>query len=107
MERGYWDCSIYSIPFKERLGGGTWNELIQQTFEKERESLPYRRYPMAEIKRRHGGLRLSETLFYFTHYHILNELQEQKNIEILGWIPYEMSSFPLAASFGFIDLALK
>lgn len=93
---------INSIPFRQKLSGGTWRELVTETFAKEREALPYRRYPMAELKRRHGGLRLSETLFYFTHYHILSELQEQKNIEVLGWIPYEMSSFPLAANF-FVD----
>src|SRR5205823_5114135 len=80
---------INSIPFRQRLSGGSWRDLVLETFAREREALPYRRYPMAEMKLRHGGLRISETLFYFTHYHILSELQEQKNIEVLGWIPYE------------------
>ena len=90
---------INSIPFRQQLRGGTWRDLVTQTFEKEREALPYRRYPMAEMKRRHGGLRISETLFYFTHYHIFRGLQERGDLEVIRLIPHEVSSFPLVANF--------
>ncbi|HEU5131754.1 MAG TPA: condensation domain-containing protein, partial [Pyrinomonadaceae bacterium] len=38
------------LPFQLRLTGGTWLELVQQTFAAERESLPFRRYPMAQMQ---------------------------------------------------------
>ncbi|HET8845931.1 MAG TPA: amino acid adenylation domain-containing protein, partial [Ktedonobacteraceae bacterium] len=90
---------INSVPFRLALNGGSWQALVAETFEKEREALPYRRYPMAELKRRHGGLRLSETLFYFTHYHIFRGLQDLGDLEVLELIPHEVSSFPLVANF--------
>jgi natural product biosynthesis luciferase-like monooxygenase protein/amino acid adenylation domain-containing protein len=90
---------INSIPFRLHLPGGTWRQLVTETFEKEREALSFRRYPMAELKRRHGGLRLSETLFYFTHYHIFRGLQKLGDLEVLELIPHEVSSFPLVANF--------
>ena len=90
---------INSIPFRLKLTGGTWEDLVRETFEAERETLPFRRYPMAELQRRHGGRQLSETLFYFTHYHIFRGLHELGDLEVLEYIPYEVSSFTLAANF--------
>ncbi|MGH0593689.1 amino acid adenylation domain-containing protein [Bacillus pretiosus] len=93
---------INSLPFRMNLEGGTWNDLALSAFDMERESLPYRRYPMAEIKRRQGGQTLSETLFYFTHYHVYHGLQELPGIEVLSNYLYEETSFPLASNF-FLD----
>ncbi|MED1747008.1 amino acid adenylation domain-containing protein, partial [Brevibacillus borstelensis] len=93
---------INSLPFRMNLEGGTWKELALQAFETEREMLPYRRYPIAEIKRNHGGRLLSETLFYFTHYHVYHGLQELPGVEVLSNYLYEETSFPLASNF-FLD----
>src|SRR5207248_10618801 len=60
---------INSMPFRVSLDGGSWSNLVTRVFETERETLPYRRFPMAE-SRRLLGHRISETLFYFTHYHV-------------------------------------
>jgi len=93
---------INSLPFRMNLDGGTWSDLVLDTFETEREALPYRRYPMAEIKRNQGGQTLSETLFYFTHYHVYNGLEELPGIKVLSNYLYEETSFPLASNF-FLD----
>jgi amino acid adenylation domain-containing protein len=93
---------INSLPFRMNLEGGTWNDLVLSTFETEREALPYRRYPMAEVKKNQGVQTLSETLFYFTHYHVYHGLQELPGIEVLSNYLYEETSFPLASNF-FLD----
>lgn len=90
---------INSIPLRLDLAGCTWSDLITQAFEAERASLPFRRYPTIELQRRHGGQPLSESLFYFTHYHIFQAFQQMGDVELLDVLPYEISSFPLVANF--------
>jgi amino acid adenylation domain-containing protein len=90
---------INSIPLRLDLAGSTWAELITRAFEAERASLPFRRYPTIELQRRHGGQPLSESLFYFTHYHIFQSFQQMGDVELLDVLPYEISSFPLVANF--------
>ena len=89
---------INSIPFRMNLAGGSWQELVAATFAAEQELLPFRRYPMAELKRQYGQS-LSASLFYFTHYHILQSLHEFPQLEVLDMIPHEVSSFGFVSSF--------
>ncbi|MGI8897390.1 MAG: non-ribosomal peptide synthetase, partial [Pyrinomonadaceae bacterium] len=89
---------LNSVPFPANLSGGSWKDLVLQTFEAEQEMLPFRRYPMAELKRRQNAQPLSETLFYFTNYHVYQSLQ-RFDAELLGSSFYEESSFPLIANF--------
>ncbi|HET8845530.1 MAG TPA: amino acid adenylation domain-containing protein, partial [Ktedonobacteraceae bacterium] len=90
---------INSLPLRLQLSEGTWLDLAKATFDAECESLPYRRYPMAEVKSLQGGQALSETLFYFTHYHVYQSLQEIADLDILDHYLYEETSFVLAANF--------
>ena len=90
---------INSMPIRVDLSGGTWSDLVTATFAAEREALPYRRYPMSELKRMVGGRALSETLFYFTHYHVYQSLQKFKELEVLGGQLYEETSFVIASNF--------
>ncbi|GAA5531105.1 amino acid adenylation domain-containing protein [Herpetosiphon gulosus] len=90
---------INSIPLRMQLNQPTWRELILQTFAAERASLEHRRYPTAELQRHNDGLAWSESLFYFTHYHIFQALQSISELELLDVLPYEVSSFPLVANF--------
>ncbi|MCA0350631.1 MAG: amino acid adenylation domain-containing protein [Chloroflexi bacterium] len=90
---------INSIPLRMQLNQLSWRELILQTFAAERASLEHRRYPTAELQRHNGGLAWSESLFYFTHYHIFQALQNISELELLDVLPYEVSSFPLVANF--------
>jgi amino acid adenylation domain-containing protein len=90
---------INSLPLRVRLAGGSWRDLATAAFVAEQAVMPYRRYPLAELTWRYGG-RLSETLFYFTHYHILQSLQGFTDLELLDIIQFERTSFPLLANFG-------
>jgi amino acid adenylation domain-containing protein len=90
---------LNSAPYRLELTGGTWVELIQQAFEAERDALPYRRFPLIEVQKMLGSRRISETSFYYTHYHIANRLEEFPDFEVLGRLVYEETSFALVSNF--------
>src|SRR5205807_9138309 len=57
------------VPFCLDLSAGTFAELCRRTFVTESALIPHRRYPMAELKKRHGGRDHFDTVFNFTHFH--------------------------------------
>jgi amino acid adenylation domain-containing protein/non-ribosomal peptide synthase protein (TIGR01720 family) len=90
---------LNTLPFRLRLSGGTWIDLVQSVFEAERELLPHRRYPMVEIQRRKGGQPLFETSFNFVHFHIYQQVLGLKNLQLLGEKFFEETNFTFGASF--------
>jgi amino acid adenylation domain-containing protein/non-ribosomal peptide synthase protein (TIGR01720 family)/FkbM family methyltransferase len=90
---------INSIPFGLNLPDGTWTDLVKATFEAELKALPFRRFPTAEIKKMKGGENLSETIFYFTHYHVYQSLKEVAEISVLDHLFHEETSFTLVVYF--------
>ena len=85
---------VNSLAFRIQLRGGTWADLIYDTLRAEHELLPYRRFPMAELKRQHGSEPLSETLFFFNNYHVAEALEAWSNLKLLGLKVYAESTFP-------------
>ncbi len=85
---------VNSLAFRISMPGGSWRELVHSVLQREQELLPYRRYPMAELKRQAGNEPLSETLFFYNHYHVADVLQQWRNAELLGLKVYGESTFP-------------
>lgn len=92
---------VNSLALRLRMRGGSWHDLIAQTLESERRSLPYRRLPMAELKRHQGNEPLAETLFFFTDYHVFHELDRwrDRGVEHMASELYGESTFPFCAIF--------
>ncbi|MEM7482005.1 MAG: amino acid adenylation domain-containing protein [Acidobacteriota bacterium] len=90
---------LNSMPLRLRLTGGRWIDLARRAFEIERTALPFRRYPLSEIQRLTGGVRLAEASFYFTNYHLMSRLDELPDLEVLDIDFHEATSFPLVANF--------
>lgn len=90
---------LNSSPFRIAVGSSRWTDLIRNTFAGEREILPFRRYPLSELHKLLKRQRLSEVVFYFTHYHIYHRLQRFAELEVLEDTPYEESSFTLVSMF--------
>ena len=90
---------LNSTPLRLNLGSGRWLELARAAFAAERDALPWRRYPLADVQRDLGFRRLSETSFYYTHYHLVENLSELPSFEILDQLGYEETSFALVANF--------
>ncbi len=89
---------LNTLPFPFRLSG-TWTSLAQEAFDLERRSLPFRRFPLAELQREHGGAPLFEAVFNFLHYHVYRGTVGASGIEVLEGSGYEETNFPLCAQF--------
>ena len=74
------------LPLRLNVTGGTWLDLVHQTFEVECEVLPYRRYPLAEMQAKWGGRTpLLNTVFSYFDFHVFNDLFDAGQIEHLGF----------------------
>ena len=94
---------LNTMPFRLQLSGGTWLELVQQTFRAEQEALPFRRYPLAEVQRLLDRQSLFETTFNFVHFHVYQTLEESEGLQVLDKKFFEQTNFTLGASFN-LDL---
>jgi len=67
---------LNTLPFRQQVTGGSWEELVRQVYEAEREMLPHRRFPLAKLQQMMGGQELFEAAFNFTHFHVVQRLNE-------------------------------
>src|SRR5262249_18810917 len=98
---------LNTLPFLMKLSGGSWVELIRETFVAECELLPYRWYPLAYIQRQQGGHQLFEVIFNFIHFHVYQDLLQPDShgseFQVLDRIGFEKTNFTLAVNFS-LDL---
>ncbi|GAA3084308.1 non-ribosomal peptide synthetase [Streptosporangium carneum] len=91
---------LNTLPFRVRDLGKTWEDLVRSVYAAEGELLPYRRYPMAEIKKTLGSRdTLFETVFNFTHFHVLKSLTAHDGFGLIRSIVNVQSEFPFRAEF--------
>jgi amino acid adenylation domain-containing protein len=90
---------LNTLPFRRRLTGGSWRQLVQETFEAERDWLPFRRYPMSEMQHELGNAPLFEAAFNFLHYHVYGELQKVSGLEILDYHSFAETNLTFSADF--------
>ena len=87
------------VPFRFRAAGQTWRELVEEVFETEREMLPYRRYPMAALQQSLGIEARFETAFNYVHFHVVDALLHDAELEVLTFKKSEMTNYKLLAHF--------
>lgn len=90
---------LNTVPFRLRLKGGTWRDLVLETFRTERRLSPHRRYPLVELQKMRGGVSLFETDFNFVHFHVFDQIREFGDVEVLGAESIEETNFALAVNF--------
>ncbi|NEQ41320.1 MAG: amino acid adenylation domain-containing protein, partial [Okeania sp. SIO3I5] len=91
---------LNTIPWRSHLNGGSWIELIRQTFEQERESLPFQQYPLAQVQQDlELGDSLFETIFNYVNFHVYQRLSSIDKLKLLGVQFFEQTNFPLAVQF--------
>jgi amino acid adenylation domain-containing protein len=90
---------LNTIPLRLRLAGGSWTELVRQTFEAEQELSPFRRYPMADLQHRLGGGALFETAFNYVHFHVLQGLAGEDELRVLAETGHAETNLPFNVSF--------
>ncbi|HWN45296.1 MAG TPA: amino acid adenylation domain-containing protein, partial [Thermoanaerobaculia bacterium] len=86
---------LNTLPFRIRLDRSSWKDLARQVFEHEREMLPFRHFPMAELHRALGGQPLFEACFNYFQFHVYRKLSGVENLRLLGVSVSEETSFPL------------
>ena len=94
---------LNAVPFRLGLTEGTWMDLVRETFMRERELLPFRRFPLAELQRKNGGQPLFETNFNFMHYHVYQRLRGIEEVDVVDYVGYEETNFTMMAQFS-LDL---
>ncbi len=91
---------LNTLPFCLKLKGGTWTELITQTFEAECELLKVRDYPMAALQRMWGDEPLFDVMFNYVHYRVGESLLKSEEVKIIDWHDTTQPNFSLEVSFG-------
>ncbi|WP_192881645.1 non-ribosomal peptide synthetase [Nostoc sp. CENA543] len=90
---------LNTLPLRLQLLGGSWIDLMRETFKAERESLPYRRYPLADLQWHLGGQPLFETSFNFTHFHVYQSILGLPNLQVLDSKFLGKTNFTLGVHF--------
>ncbi|KAF0813911.1 Plipastatin synthase subunit D [Andreprevotia sp. IGB-42] len=93
---------LNSVPYQLELAQHeNWRGLIGRVHAHEAEFLPHRRFPLAEMKAELGTTELMfETVFNFTHFHMLKELKALPGMDELTVKVRAETEFPLRAEFG-------
>ena len=91
---------INTVPFRVKLDNGNWVDLVQQTFDAERELMPFKRYPLAIMQKTWGRKALLETSFNFVHFHSVKNLFQSGKLQMAsGDLGLESTSFTLDVAF--------
>jgi amino acid adenylation domain-containing protein len=90
---------LNTVPFRFGLNSGTWTDLARQAQQTENDLLPFRRYPIQELQRVHGAERLFDTIFNYTHFHVMGRLAAIPGIEVLELKGSEQTYYALTAQF--------
>ncbi|WP_328547212.1 non-ribosomal peptide synthetase [Streptomyces platensis] len=91
---------LNTVPFRMRLEDVSWAELVGSVYAAEARMLPHRRYPMSEMKRRLGTRgALFESVFNFTHFHVLKDLARNHGFELVRSRISSRTEFPFRAEF--------
>ncbi len=90
---------LNTLPLRLQLEGGSWKELVRQTFKAEQELLPYRRAPLSEIQQWSSGRALFETTFDFVQFHVYKDLPGYKDHSFLEDYYFEANNFTFFTTF--------
>lgn len=82
------------LPLGVELAGGSWTDLIREVFASERECLPYRRYPLAQITEDIGETPC-EAVFNYTDLYAFDAIGELTRLDVVDWWFCDRTSFPL------------
>lgn len=90
---------LNTLPFRLELAGASWRDLVRDTFAAEKELLPYRRYPLAEIQHQSGGSPLFETVFDFVQFHVYRDIPGYAERTFLEDHYFEANNFVFYVTF--------
>ena len=84
---------LNTVPFPIEVPDVPGTDLIAAVFERERELIPHRWFPLARIERGHGGP-LFDVAFNYTDFHVYAE-KDDEPVRIERAHYFELTSFPM------------
>jgi amino acid adenylation domain-containing protein len=98
---------LNTVPLRLNTKGGTWLDLTKSTFQAEREMLPFRRYPLAELQRKFGNQPLFEAVFNFVHFHVYEDVVKSNGLELLSSKAVQETNYSFATNFSLDTVTSK
>ncbi|MEP7308958.1 MAG: amino acid adenylation domain-containing protein [Acidobacteriota bacterium] len=92
---------LNTVPFRVLTTAPSWLELVSRTFAAERDLLPFRGFPLADLQRGQSVRPLFDVVFNFVHFHVYEALGRLPGVALIGEQSYAHTNFPLGASFSF------
>ncbi|PWU13141.1 MAG: hypothetical protein C5B50_19895 [Verrucomicrobia bacterium] len=90
---------LNTLPLRQLLEGGTWLDLVKDTFRAEQDLLPYRRMPLAEVQKLTGSQKLFEAAFDFVHFHVYEGLHGYKDMGFMEGHYFEANNLTTYTTF--------
>ena len=90
---------LNTLPIRLQMNGGSWVDLVKQTFTAEQEIIAHRRFPMVEIQKLKGGRPIFETAFDFVHFHVYKNLQATRNLDLAEGHYFEANDLTFFTTF--------
>jgi len=90
---------LNTLPLRFQLSDQSWETLVRSVFEWERQALPHRRFPLADIQKMFGGKPLFETAFNYTHFHVYQAITNVAGLEVLDTTFSAPTHIAFAANF--------
>jgi len=90
---------LNTLPLRQELSGGTWADLVKQSFRAEQELVPHRRFPLSEIQKQCGGHPPFETAFDFVHFHVYKALQGCGDLDLAEGHYFEANNLTTYTTF--------
>ena len=88
---------LNTLPLRMQLDGGSWTDLLHASLQAERELLPHRWFPLAELHKRHGDS--FEAVFNYIHFHVYEKLRDVEQLGLIAASGFEETNFPLMVHF--------
>ena len=90
---------LNTIPLRSKLDSPSWLGLIRQVFDAERELIPHRRYPIAELHKANHGQALFESAFDFVHFHVYEQLRSCGKLDLQEGHYFEANNLTTYTTF--------
>src|SRR6185312_2335597 len=90
---------LNTLPFRLGLDGGSWRELVRETFAAETQMLPFRWYPMAALQRRWREQPLFEVAFTYLNFHSIKRVLDSGKVEVLESFDLSRTNYTLSVVF--------
>ncbi|MDT9682314.1 amino acid adenylation domain-containing protein [Streptomyces sp. TRM76323] len=93
-------CGLFlnTLPLRLTAEADAWFDVVRHVVDRERESYPHRRVPLAVIQDDLGRPSLVDTLFNFIHFRQLGEVFRTPGIDDRGFAVWEETNFSLVVN---------